>query len=126
MENQNNIKDLETLLNEAKMEQEIKSILEELGTNDAPEAVKAGEPDEIEGTATKEDVLPEEVEGEDVKEVVVESEDTKSKEVFDLEKDFPKDAKTTDDVEEVAGEAEKEDVLPEEVEGEDVKEAEIE
>ena len=45
MENQNNIKDLETLLNEAKMEQEIKSILEELGTNDAPEAVKAGEPD---------------------------------------------------------------------------------
>ena len=126
MENQNNIKDLETLLNEAKMEQEIKSILEELGTNDAPEVVKAGEPDEIEGTATKEDVLPEEVEGEDVKEVVVESEEPKSKEVFDLEKDFPKDAKTTDDVEEVAGEAEKEDVLPEEVKGEDVKEAVVE
>ena len=126
MENQNNIKDLETLLNEAKMEQEIKSILEELGTNDASEAVKAGEPDEIEGTATKEDVLPEEVKGEDVKEVVVESEEPKSKEVFDLEKDFPKDAKTTDDVEEVAGEAEKEDVLPEEVEGEDVKEVVVE
>ena len=126
MENQNNIKDLETLLNEAKMEQEIKSILEELGTNDAPEAVKAGEPDEIEGTATKEDVLPEEVKGEDVKEVVVESEETKSKEVFDLEKDFPKDAKTTDDVEEVAGEAEKEDALPEEVKGEDVKEVVVE
>ena len=114
MENQNNIKDLETLLNEAKMEQEIKSILEELGTNDAPEVVKAGEPDEIEGTATKEDVLPEEVKGEDVKEVVVESEELKANESPEVVK--------LGNAEEASGEVEHDEVFPAEECAEDVKE----
>ena len=53
-------------------EARINMIFEEMEANDAPEAVKEGEPEEVAGEAKKEDVLPEEVKGEDVKEAEVE------------------------------------------------------
>ena len=59
----NNIKELETLLNEAKIEEEINNILEELennkelATNDAPEAVENGAPEEKAAEAKEEDVF---------------------------------------------------------------------
>ena len=73
MDKNTNIKDLETLLQESRVEEEIQAILEELDTNDAPDAIEDGQPEEIDADASRESYMSDEDEGDDVEEIVVES-----------------------------------------------------
>lgn len=73
MDKNTNIKDLETLLQESRVEEEIQAILEELDTNDAPDAIEDGQPEAIDADASRESYMPDEDEGDDVEEIVVES-----------------------------------------------------
>jgi len=125
-----NIQNLESMLNEAQIEKEINSILEELGTNDAPEAVESGEADEKEFSADKKDWFDKEENSDDVKEVIVEAEDAEedddSDDAEESEDDEEKDSKEdeSEDDKKDSDDEDKEDEKSEDKEEDSLKEDE--